>query len=290
LTPEAWRRGGDSFRWRDHEIFVREEGAGPWLLLVHGFPTASWDWHRIWPQLAPRFRVLALDLLGYGFSDKPVRHDYATADQASLVERLLIRKKVDSVSVVAHDYGDTVVQELLARQREGRSATRISAVCFLNGGLFFEAIRPRPIQRLLLSPLGPALARTYSRRSFDRSISAVFGPRNQPSRTDLDALWSLLRHNGGNRIAHRLIRYLPERQKYRERWGDAVSGAGVPLRLIAGMEDPVSGSEMVSRYRQIVPAADVVELEGIGHFPQLESPAAVIAAVLEFLRGIGHAC
>lgn len=58
----------------------------------------------------------------------------------------------------------------------------------------------------------------------------------------------------------------------------------MPVRVINGIEDPISGLHLVQRYRQLVPGADVVELPGIGHYPQLEAPARVAAAFIEFAR------
>ena len=52
----------------------------------------------------------------------------------------------------------------------------------------------------------------------------------------------------------------------------------MPILLIDGMEDPISGAHMVARFRELVPAAPVVELAGVGHYPQIEAPAAVLEA------------
>lgn len=279
--PYDWRAGGAFLDHDGHRIFYRVGGEGPCLLCVHGFPTSSWDWHRVWPGLTDRFRVVALDLLGYGFSDKPAGHSYATSHQADLVEALLLHLDVTGCHVLAHDYGDTVVQELLARAAEGRSGVRLESVTFLNGGLFYEAIRPRWIQRVLLSPMGPLVTRLYDRRAFGRSIRPLFGPETRPSEAEVDALWALVTHGDGDRIVHRLIRYLPERRAHRDRWVDALVRSQSPLRFVVGCEDPVSGRHMAERYRQLVPEPDVVLLEGVGHFPQLEAPGRVEEAVLE---------
>ena len=118
------------------------------LVLVHGFPTSSWDWHAVWPALEARFRVVALDMLGYGLSDKPAGHDYSIFEQADLQEALLGRLGIGACHVLAHDYGDTVVQELLARRVEKKPGVgTFHSVCFLNGGLIPGFHRPRPIQR-----------------------------------------------------------------------------------------------------------------------------------------------
>ena len=115
-----WRSVGQFFEYRGHRIFWREAGRAdaPVLLLIHGFPTASWDWEALWPELGERYRVLALDMIGFGFSDKPMQYGYSIVDQADLQETLLRLRDVAEYHVLAHDYGDSVAQELIARQSE----------------------------------------------------------------------------------------------------------------------------------------------------------------------------
>lgn len=280
----GWRQAGKTFSYRQHPIFFRDEGNGPPLLCIHGFPTASWDWHRVWPFLETRFRLLAPDMIGFGFSAKPRDYDYSLLDQADLHEALLARLNVDRVFILAHDYGDTVVQELLARQLEGMGAFEIGAVCLLNGGLFPKSIRPRPVQRLLLSPLGPMVSRLINERLFSRSFAAIFGPATQPSDEEMHDFWSLVNHDGGAALAHKIIHYLRERRHYRDRWVGALQETGVPLRFIVGPLDPVSGRHMAERYRELIPDPDVVILEGIGHYPQLEDAAGTVRELLSFFE------
>jgi pimeloyl-ACP methyl ester carboxylesterase len=281
-----WAAQGSWYRHRGHEIFYRESGAGEALVLIHGFPTASWDWQAVWGGLVSRFRVIAPDMIGFGFSAKPQDYDYGINDQATLVEGLLAERGVSEVHVLAHDYGDTVAQELLARfiQRQSGAGTglRLRSVCFLNGGLFPETHRPRPVQRLLISPLGPLLARLMGEPAFRRSFTAVFGPRTQPSPDELHAFWQLVQTNDGLRNFPKLIRYMDERREHRERWVGALQKARIPMRVINGPLDPVSGLHMVERYRQLVASPDVVLLDGIGHYPQVEDPAGVLAAFVDF--------
>lgn len=281
ISPDRWRAGGDTFTWRGRSIFFRVAGAGAPLLLVHGFPTASWDWAPLWDRLAARRRLLALDMLGYGFSDKP-RTRYTIAAQADLQEALLAREGVERYAILAHDYGDTVAQELLARQRAGTAAARIEKVCLLNGGLFPEAHRALLTQKLLASPLGPVVARLSSYRTFAASMRRIWGA-TPPAEEELRAMWSLVTAGGGLAVMPRLIGYLEERRRMRERWVGALVEAEVPLRFVDGLADPISGAHMAERYRALVPRPDVVELPGIGHYPQLEAPRAVGDAVEAFL-------
>ena len=286
MTLEAWRAGGRSFDYRGHAVFYRDDGRGAPLVCVHGFPTASFDWHRMWPRLTADWRVIAPDMLGFGFSAKPRPYAYSIMDQAALHEALLADLGIERVVVLAHDYGDTVAQELLARFAErharGTPGLVIRGVCFLNGGLFPEAHRARFIQKLLASPLGPLLSRLANEASFRTSFAAIFGANTQPTVAELHDFWTLVHHDHGERIGHLLIRYMDERRRHRERWVGALTNATVPLRLIDGADDPVSGRHMAERYREIVPAADVVVLDGIGHYPQIEDADGVWAAFAAF--------
>lgn len=83
------------------------------------------------------------------------------------------------------------------------------------------------------------------------------------------------------------MRYIPERIEHRERWVGALMKSTVPLKLIDGASDPTSGEHMVARYRELVPSADVTLLEGIGHYPQVEAPLAVLEAYLQFHSKFG---
>jgi pimeloyl-ACP methyl ester carboxylesterase len=278
---DAWKQGGGFFEWRGHRIFTRAEGQGEALLLIHGFPTASWDWHKLWEPLASRFRVLTLDMIGFGLSAKPRRFKYRIGSQADLFEDFLAAQGVTRYHLLAHDYGDTVAQELLARQVEGSARQKIESLCLLNGGLFPESHRPLFIQRLLASPLGPLLAPLSGKRRLGESMARICVVAPEPA--ELDAYWELVSANGGLSVMPKLLGYLAERRKHRERWVGALQKSKVPQRFVNGLMDPISGGHMAARYRELVAHPDVVGLEGIGHYPQMEAPEPVLRAVLAFL-------
>ncbi len=91
-------------------------------------------------------------MLGLGFSDEPDPHAWSTMEQADLWEALAIERRLAKFHVLAHDYGDTVAQELPARRNEGSGVGTWLCVCFLDGGLFPETHRARLLQKLLLEP------------------------------------------------------------------------------------------------------------------------------------------
>ena len=295
MTLDDWRTVGTTFVHDGHAIFHRVAGAPvdrPALLCIHGFPTASWDWHRMWDALCARFGcVVALDMLGFGFSAKPREHAYSMFEQADIHEALLKRLAIRRVHLLAHDYGDTVAQELLARDAERRArgdeSLVIESACLLNGGLFPETHRATTGQQILVSPAGREIARHSTEETFGQSLAAIFGPQTQPSAAELHDFWRLVSEQDGHHLLPDLLGYMAERRQHRARWVGALQATVVPLRLINGPEDPVSGVHMTERYRELVPAPDVVLLPGIGHYPQVEDPAGVTRAFLDFHARLG---
>ncbi|MDE1165002.1 MAG: alpha/beta hydrolase [Pseudomonas sp.] len=281
IPLSVWRTRAQTFNFNNHRIHFWSAGQGEPLLLLHGFPNASWDWHYLWQPLMQRYRVIACDMLGFGDSAKPLDHDYSLQEQADLQQALLQHLGIrQPVHVLAHDYGDSVAQELLARHHEGRAS--IASCVFLNGGLFPEAHRTVFIQKMLLSPLGWLVGRAFSRDTLVKNVTQIYGPDTRPSESQIDDGWSLIDAQGGTRVLHKLIAYIPERILWRERWVTAMQQAGVPMRFINGAVDPVCGAHMLERYRELIDNADTVLLPTIGHYPQTEAPVQVLKHYLAF--------
>jgi len=288
MTLDSWKKKGEYFDYNTHQIFNIDEGTGEVILLIHGFPTASWDWWQMWERLTANYRILTLDMIGFGFSSKPRKHPYSIFDQATLIEQFLDSKQIKKIKILSHDYGDTVAQELLARYHgrisNNEAGLQIASLCFLNGGLFPEAHHPLLIQKLLMSPIGSTIAKLFNREKLGKNFKRIFGPKTQPTEKELDEFWSLINTNGGKSIFHLLIRYMQERKDNRARWVGAIQEANIPIRLIDGTYDPISGQHMVDRYKEIIINPDVIELKAIGHFPLVEEPDLVLKHYLEFIQ------
>lgn len=282
MTPDSWFQGGERVRVElggdAFQIFCRTSGSGPWLTLMHGFPTSSWDWAKVAPALGQRFRLLCFDFLGFGDSDKPRRHRYSIVEQADLTEALWRHFGTVETALVGHDYGATVVQELLARER---TAARISGVTLLNAAVYVRLARPLVIQRLLASRItGPLVARAVTERVFRRSFTSVFSPQHPPGETELRRQWQVLQRRGGAQLSHRLSHYMGDRKRHATRWEAALERERVPLRFIWGMADPRSGAHIAREIRHRLPAAALVELDDVGHYPQIEVPELVAQEII----------
>lgn len=283
LSLDDWIDSARFLQLENRRIAYWTAGTGRPLLLIHGYPTSSWDWHKIWQPLSAVRRLVACDMLGFGLSDKP-RSGYSIHLQVDLQLQLLQELRIDTFDVVAHDYGDSVGQELLARCNEQGTAFGLGRILFLNGGLFPEQHRKIPLQRLGVSPLGFLVGRLMNRQRFAASFRKVFGPDTRPSETELDEFWRLIAHNDGHRIAHTLLHYIADRVAHRERWVGALQQASIPVKLVDGGADPVSGRHMYEYFRKLVPIAEAVCLDDIGHYPQTEAPDRLLREILDFFE------
>ena len=131
--------------------------------------------------------------------------------------------------------------------------------------------------------MGPVVGRLMSESRFRRSFAALFGPESKPDTGELHDFWSLITHNDGKRVMHKLIHYMSERVQHGDRWSAALAESRIPLRLINGSDDPVSGRHMGEAYERLVPEPDVVYLDGIGHYPQVEAPESTLLAYWDFI-------
>jgi pimeloyl-ACP methyl ester carboxylesterase len=280
---EAWRRAGHEVAFRGRSIHVHRRsgeglGDGPLLLFLHGFPSSSYDWRAL-VELGWNDPVLAFDFLGFGLSDKPREHVYTLAWQADLAEELVHRAGGGPVFVCAHDMGTSVATELFARDLEGRLDLDLRGALLFNGSIILERASPTIAQRVLRGRAGPILSRTASERTFRRQLGRVFSPGHPLTPDEAADQWSLFAHGGGNRIAHRLIRYMDERVQYAERWHGAIREWPQPLHLAWGMLDPVATPAVLAGLRELRPHVPVTELPDLGHYPQIEQPEQVAAAL-----------
>jgi len=282
ISFEKWRQCGKYFEWRNHNVFFQRGGKGPVLLTLHGFPTCGWDWCWISKYLVDRFHMVLPDLLDYGLSLNATLETCSITDQADMLEALMKHRGISELHILAHDVGDTVAQELIARHNESSLSFRILSSVFLNGGMIPDLHRPRRMQKLLAGPFGPLLSRFANRTKFLNGFADVFGENTQPSGKILDEFWPAIKGINGRGSFTRRIRYMNERKKNAARWVGAIKNAKMPMMLINGLDDPVSGAHAADGWAKLVPKAKLVRLPGIGHYPQVEAPDTVVELVHKF--------
>ena len=286
MDYRIWYKDGRYIAYGDHEIFAKEypHDGKPIILFLHGFPTSSYDWYKMWPELHQYFHLIAFDFLGFGYSSKPYPHSYSILEQADITEHVMSAMGITECFVIAHDYAVSVAQELLYRRLSDEQLPIIKKLILLNGGLFPETHLARPIQKLLLSPLGKWANKLLGKSTLRKNLIQVFGPDTPPSDQEIDAFWEILNYNNGKRCFSRTIHYMTDRINNRENWLRGLRETTIPILLVNGPEDPVSGIHLVKRYKELVPNPNCVVLDGIGHYPNVEAPDQVNIEALKFFQ------
>ncbi len=283
---QNWLNAGKYLEVDGLQIYYQQVGNGPTLLMLHGYPYSSYDFHLILPELAKKHRVVLFDFPGMGFSDKPREHNYTFAGYVNVVNTLARHLGIREADILAHDLGVSVAQELLARENE--NSFRMRSVAFMNGGLFTDVYRPRLIQRVLSqSPdwLGAFLSKRIGRSAVERPVASLFGARTKPTQPLLDDWWDILNYKEGKSIAYRIGRLVFEKEKHQRRWHSAMRETWTKLCYICGPADPNSGRHMAHRFSEVLPQSPVFLLnETIGHWPQIEAPGEVLKAYEDFKR------
>ena len=287
LTPSvrAWRDLGRFLPIAGRSVFVVDAGpreAGRAILVLHGFPTSSHDFHRVLPALSREHRVLLLDFPGFGLSDKPIEYSYSLLEQAEVVAMLLRHLAVHRCRIVAHDMGTSIACELLARRERGLLPFEIESLVLMNGSVHIELAELTPSQRLLRTPLAPLLVKASSRTLFGLQLRRILG--RQLSDEDLDDMWCQLDHKDGVRRLPEIIHYLDERTRFWHRWVGSLTRLDLPTLVLWGPEDSVAVMAIGDRLAREIPGARLERLEGLGHYPQLEDPDRTAQALVSFLE------
>lgn len=279
-----WMAKGAHRRLAGYEVFTidapaaESEDAEP-LLVLHGFPTCSFDFRHVLGSLARRRRVLLLDFVGFGASDKPDMR-YSIEMHADVVAAFVADAGVSRLALLTHDMGDTVGGELLARQSEGSWTVEITRRVLTNGSIYIEDAQLTAGQQALLALPDELLpAGIIDGDSTAAALRATLSPGAVVGDDDLIGAWELMSHKDGHLRLPRTIRYIEDRRARQARYTGAIESHPSPVTVVWGVDDPVAVVSMTERYSAARPDAALHLLHGVGHYPMIESPQLFSEAV-----------
>lgn len=280
----AWEREGERIDVVGARVWTRTVGPAddeiP-VLVLHGFPTCSYDARRV-AEALPARRFVLFDFVGYGLSDKPVQHGYSLFEQADVACLVARHHGLCRAHVWAHDMGTSVATELLARRVRGLLPFEMASLVLSNGSVVVELAQLTPSQRLLRTSLGPIFARLSSEATFRAQLGRIVGrPLDEEELSDA---WQLLVREEGHLRLPSIIRYLEERTRFRTRWLGALAQADLRMLIAWGERDSVAVTAIADELARLAPHADRAWWPRLGHYPQLEDPQEVAATLDAFWR------
>ncbi len=283
---EDWKSKGDFISYGPfrHQLFVIEFGAKSassekTLLLLHGFPESSYSYHAVIDGLLRFFdRIILFDMLGYGFSDKPLEgYTYSLFEQADTVFQIWQQLGVHGGHLLAHDMGDSVATEVLARSESDLLPAWFSdglqSITFTNGSMVLDLADLRVTQKLLLSRFGHLMKNMTTFKLFEQQVRSAHG-NSKLSDHDIQILWASNQIQNGRQKTYLTIQYLNDRKRFEKtRWLPALSQTKLPIHICWGSDDAVANVKMAYYLKEhICKDATLTIMKGLGHFCQLASP------------------
>lgn len=284
---DAWRAHGQDLEIFGRRVFTVDAGprTAPCLVVLHGFPTSSLDFHHCFDRLAASHRVILHDHLGFGFSAKPADYSYSLLEQAETALEVWRRLGVTSAHLVAHDYGTSVATEILARRERLGIPIDLKSVTLANGSVHIQLARLRLSQRLAKSRIvGPLFTRLVTRDYFHHVMRRLWGDPGRAAIDDLDAMWDAMQLENGRARTTQISQYLDERRRFHRRWVGALERLDLPAHILWGRRDPVATPAIAEQHAREIPGAELTWLDELGHYPMVEDPDAWCEALLGWIE------
>ena len=275
---------------------ITTKGRGPddAVFIVHGYPGSSWDFQGVVERIGDRSRTVVMDMVGFGLSAKPMDGDYQSNFtlqlQADLYDDLASHLGLKTVLLVAHDMGQTVGLELMARFEEGRTPFRIRHALLLDGSTLVDMIETTDLQDAALAAPSTALAEELPWDDIYKIFPESFSTETR-ERADFDEIVTCMSHqihvNKGRRTIGGIVHYLKERQESFGRWSRTLfQFKKAPMTVIWGEQDPVAVIAMADRIKRERPVTDLYKYPDCGHWPSIEYPDRIGDAILARLGSV----
>jgi pimeloyl-ACP methyl ester carboxylesterase len=285
-----WQNKGEIISVNNRNIFVIDtininlntiENQKKTLVILHGYPTSSFDYYKVLPELSKHYRVIIHDHLGFGFSDKPLKYSYSLIEQADIALQLWKQLSLTNVTLLAHDYGTSIATEILARQNKKQINLQIDELILCNGSMHIELSKLRTIQKLLKNKItGKWVAKLTNYTIFKKNMRNVYFDKTKATEAELKEMWLQLEQNNGRKIIHFLSNYINERYYFWHRWIGALKETNIKTKIIWAKNDPVAVAAIADLLATEIANNNLYWIKNCGHFPMLEKPEEWIEKIL----------
>lgn len=251
-----------------------DRGSGPVVVLLHGFASSIENWALVMPELVKEYRVIALDLRGFGWTDRP-DGDYSPEAQAKLVAALLDERGVTGkVSIVAHSWGSSVAMAFALAQPE-----RVERLALYDTWLYDNQL-PSMFHMARAPGLGEMLFGLFYDQRADERMSQAFYDADYVTEALVEDVERAFDRPGTRAAALATVRGMDfTRQELR------YPQVKVPTLLLWGREDLVTPVSIGERLTRALPQSKLLVYPRCGHFPMIEAASESTRDLREFLKG-----
>jgi pimeloyl-ACP methyl ester carboxylesterase len=250
------------------KVFYREAGPAnaPVVLLPHGYPCSSYEFRNYMPPLADRWRLLAPDFPGMGYSDTPDEFSYDFDGYAEFLDRFIRRLKVRKFAIYLHDFGSQIGLRLAIKQPD-----RIVALIFQNGDIYEDQLGPKykALKDYWLKPtkrhrskIANAISEEGFKDEFLNEVGAKLAERLPPDLWKLH--WSLMSPRR-RKIALHIILGLKENLAWFPKYQAYLREHQPPTLIMWGPKDGYMPAGAARAYLRDLPHAELHLLDG-GHW------------------------
>jgi pimeloyl-ACP methyl ester carboxylesterase len=286
MTSNEWKSKGKFIQVNNNRLFVIDTNNGintsqKSMVILHGYPTSSFDYYKVLPELSKNYRVILHDHLGFGFSYKPKDVNYSLVTQADIALELWRQLGLKKIFLFAHDYGTSVATEIIARYNANELDIEIEQLILTNGSIHIELSQLRTIQKLLKHKfLGKYVAKLTNFLIFKKNMKNIYFDTSKVTDNELKEMWKLIELNGGRKVIHKLTQYINERYLHWNRWVGALKETQIPTKIIWAKNDPIAVPAIAELLAEEIPNNTLNWIENTGHFLMLENPDELLDLIL----------
>lgn len=285
LTPFA-----DEYPFSSHfldldgtRLHYLDEGSGPPMLMVHGNPTWSFYYRHLVKEFSGSHRVLAVDHIGCGLSDKPANYEYRLARHVSNLRRFVENHDLRDVTLVVHDWGGAIGLGAFADEPE-----RVRRLVIFNSAAFRSKEIPARIAACRIPVFGPLAVRGLN--GFARAAITMATEKPELMTPAVRAGYLAPYDNWANRIAtHKFVLDIPLNERHASYpalvkiESSLPRFADKPILLAWGMKDWCFTPRFLDRWLQYFPKARVERFADAGHYVVEDARERIIVAMRDFL-------
>lgn len=257
-----------------------DEGKGETILFIHGTPSWSFDYRNVIKKLKENYRCVAIDHIGFGLSNKPEHYDYSTQNHSKTLEKFVLEKQLDNITLVVHDFGGPIGLNFAIQHPE-----KIKNLIILNSWLWSSENDPdyMKLKKILKCPLLPFLYR-YLNFSPKFILPQSFGDNKLPKNLlnqYTKPFADKTQRNGALAFAKSLLN---DQDWFEQLWNKRKAISDKPTLFVWGIKDSVIKSHNLEKFQSGFTNSKTLKLETSGHFPQEEQPEKVLNSIFDFLK------